>query len=160
MERYEYKVVPAPDKGLKAKGVKDPAERFALALETAMNELAADGWEFHRAETLPALERQGLTGSKSTERHVLVFRRMVAHVPAVPRHEAPYAAPVAAASAPVEDAPADLGEAAGTEPAAPDRAPLSADTSIPLFTRKLQEARAARASLRTERRDGPEDDEI
>ncbi|MBF9035589.1 DUF4177 domain-containing protein [Rhodobacterales bacterium HKCCE2091] len=75
MERYEYKVVPAPEKGLKAKGLKAPADRFAYAIETAMNELGADGWEYWRAETLPSVERSGLTGSKVTERHLLVFRR-------------------------------------------------------------------------------------
>lgn len=72
---FEYKVVPAPQKGLKAKGVRSGEERFSLALETLMNDLAADGWEYQRAETLPSVERSGLTGSSTEWRNVLVFRR-------------------------------------------------------------------------------------
>ena len=62
MMRYEYKVVPAPARGEKAKGVKAPEARFALTVEQVLNEMGADGWEFLRAETLPSEERQGLTG--------------------------------------------------------------------------------------------------
>ncbi len=36
---YEYKVVPAPTRGLKAKGVKTAEDRFANALQAAMNKL-------------------------------------------------------------------------------------------------------------------------
>ena len=75
MSRYEYKVVPAPQKGLKAKGVKAGADRFAFALQSLMNDLASDGWEYQRAETLPSVERSGLTGSTTEWRNVLVFRR-------------------------------------------------------------------------------------
>ncbi|WP_247744905.1 DUF4177 domain-containing protein [Shimia sp. R11_0] len=72
---FEYKVIPSPTRGLKAKGVKGPDGRFAHALEHQMNMLAAEGWEFVRAETLPNEERSGLTGSATTYRSVLVFRR-------------------------------------------------------------------------------------
>lgn len=75
MTHYEYKVVPAPARGQKAKGVKTPQGRFANALECLMNQLAADGWEFQRAETLPNEERAGLTSSTTTYRSVMVFRR-------------------------------------------------------------------------------------
>lgn len=75
MSAWEYKVVPAPTKGLKARGIKGPEHRFAYALETLMNDMAADGWEFQRAETLPSIERTGLTGSTTEWRNVLVFRR-------------------------------------------------------------------------------------
>ena len=77
MMRYEYKVVPAPERGLKAKGVKTAEDRFALALETAMNDMAADGWDYVRAETLPSDERQGLSGRTTVYRNLLVFRRPV-----------------------------------------------------------------------------------
>ena len=40
-----------------------------------MNSISADGWEYLRAETLPSDERQGLTGSQTVYRDVLVFRR-------------------------------------------------------------------------------------
>jgi hypothetical protein len=72
---FEYKVVPAPTKGQKAKGVKGVEERFAYALEALMNELASDGWEYLRADTLPSIERSGLTGSITEWRNLLVFRR-------------------------------------------------------------------------------------
>ena len=76
MPRYEYKIVPAPAKGLKGKGVKGAEARFAHALEQLMNEMANDGWEYQRAETLPSIERAGLTGSTTEWRNVLVFRRL------------------------------------------------------------------------------------
>lgn len=77
MAGWEYKVVPAPTKGQKGKGVKGAEARFAYALETLMNDMASDGWEFQRAETLPSIERSGLTGSTTEWRNVLVFRRTV-----------------------------------------------------------------------------------
>ena len=75
MSEYEYKVVPAPVKGAKAKGVKTPEARFAHAVELLMNDLAGEGWEYLRADMLPSEERQGLTGSVTNWRNLLVFRR-------------------------------------------------------------------------------------
>lgn len=75
MTGYEYKVIPAPAKGRKARGVKGPEARFAHALELQMNELAAEGWEYLRADILPSEERQGLTSTQTVYRSVLVFRR-------------------------------------------------------------------------------------
>lgn len=75
MTRYDYKVVPAPSQGRRAKGVKGAEGRFAFALECVMNEMAGDGWEYVRAETLPSEERQGLSGKHTVFRNVLVFRR-------------------------------------------------------------------------------------
>ncbi|WP_424985998.1 DUF4177 domain-containing protein [Microbulbifer sp. S227A] len=75
MPRYEYKVVPAPQKGQKSKGVKTPEGRFALSIEAVLNEMAASGWEYLRAELLPSEERSGLTGSATNWRNVLIFRR-------------------------------------------------------------------------------------
>ena len=72
---FEYKVVSAPTKGVKAKGVKTPEARFALGIEQAINALAADGWEYQRSDVLPSEERQGLTGSATHWRTLLVFRR-------------------------------------------------------------------------------------
>lgn len=76
MPRYEYKVVPAPTKGLKAKGLKTPEARFSNAIQHLMNTLAEKGWEYQRAETLPSVERAGLTSSTTEWRNVLVFRRL------------------------------------------------------------------------------------
>jgi hypothetical protein len=75
MAQYEYKVVPAPIKGLKAKGVKTPAGRFANSVESVLNTMGGNGWEYLRAELLPSEERTGLTGSTTNWRNVLVFRR-------------------------------------------------------------------------------------
>lgn len=72
---YEYKVVPAPTKGQKARGIKGADGRFANALEAKMNTLAADRWEFLRTETLPSEERSGLTSTATKYRSVMVFRR-------------------------------------------------------------------------------------
>jgi len=75
MTQYEYKVVSAPTKGIKAKGVKTPEGRFANSVEATLNAHAADGWEYLRSELLPSDERSGLTGSTTNWRNVLVFRR-------------------------------------------------------------------------------------
>ena len=73
MSTYQYRVVPAPTKGLKAKGIKGPEARFSNTIEDLMNEMGAQGWEYQRAETLPSVERSGLTGSTTEWRNVLVF---------------------------------------------------------------------------------------
>ncbi|MDU8928914.1 hypothetical protein RXV86_16090 [Alisedimentitalea sp. MJ-SS2] len=75
MAHFEYKIVPAPRKGQKGKGIKGAEARFAYAIQTLMNEMAAEGWEFQRAETLPSDERHGLKASKTVYRDLLVFRR-------------------------------------------------------------------------------------
>lgn len=72
---FEYKVVPAPTRGKKAKGLKTRADRFANALAGVMNELAAEGWEYLRTDTLPSEERQGFTGRSTVFQNMLVFRR-------------------------------------------------------------------------------------
>jgi len=39
MKRYEYKVIPAPQKGVKAKGVKTAEGRFAVSVEQLLNQM-------------------------------------------------------------------------------------------------------------------------
>ena len=75
MRKYEYKVIPAPTKGVKARGVKTSEARFANAIEKKMNELAVEGWSYVRSDLLPSDERQGLTSSHTVYRSLLVFRR-------------------------------------------------------------------------------------
>jgi hypothetical protein len=75
MSEYEYRVIPAPTKGVKAKGKRSAEDRFCNALEIRMNEMAADGWEYHRADILPSVERAGLTSTKTKWHNLLVFRR-------------------------------------------------------------------------------------
>lgn len=100
MPMYEYKVVPAPTKGLKAKGVRKPEARFSHALQELMNELSTMGWEYQRAETLPSTERAGLTGSTVEWRNVLVFRRP--HPAATPEAKPELLPP------PIDEAPGEV----------------------------------------------------
>ncbi len=72
---YEYKVVPAPVRGLKAKGVKTAEDRFANALQTMMNDQAKGGWEYLRTDTLPSKQREGLMSKTTVYQNMLVFRR-------------------------------------------------------------------------------------
>ncbi|MEP2642004.1 DUF4177 domain-containing protein [Roseobacter sp.] len=94
MPQYQYRVIPAPTRGVKAKGIKTPEDRFSNAVEGVMNDMAADGWEYQRAETLPATERAGFRSTKTEWRNVLVFRKLVTppvvqanHAPSEPRQE-------------------------------------------------------------------------
>ena len=75
MPTFEYKVIPAPEKGKSAKGVRSPQDRIALAMAEIMNELGAEGWEYVRCDTLPVEERKGFTGSETQYRNMLVFKR-------------------------------------------------------------------------------------
>ena len=75
MPHYDYKVIPAPAKGEKSKGVRTPEGRFAQAVETMLNRYGESGWEYVRAELLPNQERSGLTGSTTEWRSLLIFRR-------------------------------------------------------------------------------------
>jgi hypothetical protein len=138
---FEYKVVPAPVKGVKAKGVKAPAARFALGVEQAINALAAEGWEYQRSDVLPSEERVGLTGSETHWRTLLVFRRAVAPAPApVPAPEATPARiePVVTATPPVSSA---VPEGAGIAEA--DAAPDTVLKTEPVFEEGDEETRPA-----------------
>ncbi|WP_170422638.1 DUF4177 domain-containing protein [Ruegeria arenilitoris] len=118
MQRYEYKVVPAPQKGTKAKGVKTVEGRFAVSIEQLLNQMGQDGWEYQRAELLPSEERAGLTSSTVNWRNVLVFRREVevtftsTREPVETAESAPMAQPVPGpddveAPAPISEEPKD-----------------------------------------------------
>ncbi|MEO9573984.1 MAG: DUF4177 domain-containing protein [Tateyamaria sp.] len=115
MSNWEYKVVPAPTKGTKAHGVKGPDGRFANALESLMNDMGREGWEYQRAETLPSIERSGLTGSTTEWRNILVFRRAVA---AAMDDFEPELLPAPARDTAVSSKPADPPMTAITQPAA------------------------------------------
>lgn len=81
MTQYEYKVVPAPTRAEKQRGIKGTSARFAHAMTTLLNDLAAEGWEYWRADTLPCEERSGLTGKTTQFQNLLIFRREVHEVP-------------------------------------------------------------------------------
>lgn len=78
MQRYEYKVIPAPRRGEKTRTAKTAPDRFAESLSALMNSLGRDGWEYMRADTLPCDERAGLTGTVTHFQNMLVFRRPLA----------------------------------------------------------------------------------
>ena len=75
MAHYDYKVIPAPTKGTKSPGRKTAEGRFAATIESTLNAEAAEGWEYLRTDILPSDERQGLTGSQTVYRSLMVFRR-------------------------------------------------------------------------------------
>jgi hypothetical protein len=74
---YEYKVIPAPARVQKVKGLKTTQERFAHLVAELLNQHGADGWEYLRAESLPCEERKGLTGLRSSTQTVLILRRAI-----------------------------------------------------------------------------------
>lgn len=74
MQRYEYRLVAAPQRATKHKGLKG-ADLFAATLQEMLNALGQEGWEYQRAETLPEEVRTGLTARTAIQRHMLVFRR-------------------------------------------------------------------------------------
>jgi hypothetical protein len=75
MHVHEYLALPAPRRAQKVKGLKTASERYAHELTTLLNELAQEGWEYWRSETLPSEERKGFTGTTVVEHHLLIFRR-------------------------------------------------------------------------------------
>lgn len=122
MQRFEYKVMPAPKRGEKMRGVKSTEDRFALALTQVMNALGAEGWEYLRTDTLPCDERAGLTGTRTTYQNMLVFRRTLAPTDAT----VPAVAPLRAT--PEVDAPVlKLGTAVVPSGAAPAVGPAKSD---------------------------------
>ncbi|MEM8569497.1 MAG: hypothetical protein AAGG56_01195 [Pseudomonadota bacterium] len=77
MDYFDYKAVPAPRRSKKAKGVREPAELFALTLTDAINEQAREGWEYVRAETLAAETPRGfLRRAHQDDVTMLIFRRL------------------------------------------------------------------------------------
>ncbi len=123
MQQYEYRAIPAPDRAAKVKGIKDPAARHAHTLSELMNEMAAEGGEYLRADVLPCTERKGLTGTQTVYNTMLVFRRLTADALAealareaeVAQARAAATAPMAAPSPdadplPALDAPTDPGQ--------------------------------------------------
>lgn len=139
MTPYQYKIIPAPTRGLRGKGVKGAEGKFANALEQVMNDMGAQGWEYQRAETLPSEERSGLTSKTTVFRNVLVFRRLIetdisAFEPKL------LDAPVVPVIAEVE-APADP-DTPPTEPTTPD---IETEDDDPSGVQDLSDSLKARA---------------
>ena len=88
MPRYEYKVVPAPHRFRRIKGVRGPEARFAMTVEELINETAGDGWDYVRADTMPC-EHRGWLRRRVEEHTVLIFRREHEMMPQVKAAEPP-----------------------------------------------------------------------
>ena len=135
--RYEYTVVPAPTRGEKAKGARTPSDRFALSLTAALNRMAAEGWDYVRAETLPTDERSGLTGRSTVYHNVLIFRRAApgldtANPPASAAAPQPEY-PVSASPAQKPQATPELPQAAAPLPDKPGPAPAVTSKPAPVM---------------------------
>jgi hypothetical protein len=126
MQDYEYKLIPAPARAERDRALKTTAERFAQTLSVELNRMAAEGWEYLRADVLPCEERTGLTGRRATSYHtLLVFRRALASQPApvaTPRPDLPpaFLTEAAAGTAPRLSAQSAAGAAPRLGPAAPE----------------------------------------
>jgi hypothetical protein len=114
MQRYEYKVLPAPTRGEKVRGAKTGPDRFAAALSGLMNAQARDGWDYVRADTLPCEERTGFTGRTTVYHNMLVFRRALAM--AAPAQETAAGPALLTAEAPFGEAPRITLSEPGTAP--------------------------------------------
>lgn len=116
----EYTAIPAPTRGEKAKDAKTPTDRYALALTAELNRMAADGWEYVRADVLPSEERSGLTGRATVYHNLLIFRRASAGMRTEatrPRHDPQPEYPVAASPARAPEPRPHLPDAAAPLPA-------------------------------------------
>lgn len=134
MSHYEYKVIPAPQRAEKAKGVRTSEGRFAHTIEAALNQLGADGWEYLRAELLPQEERSGLKAAKTQWRTVLVFRRLTGSVAEGMQArvlDTPAPDPIPTALPPVVAAPAAMAETPQEPPVtAPEAEDDSHDSTV------------------------------
>ena len=75
MPQFEYKVVPAPKRANKARGIRGQDARFSQTLEEILNDMATDGWEYIRADSMTVESGGMLRGSKSQQKTMLIFRR-------------------------------------------------------------------------------------
>ncbi len=150
MTSYDYRVTPAPKRMKRVKGVKSTAELFALTLAEAINAAARDGWEYVRAESLPAVEEGGwFRRPVEVVETVLIFRR--------PRETlGPRLASARADLAPVpEVVPVRLG--APERPLAERLAPERGASAPVRREPRLGEAQEATTPLRPAPRLGPAD---
>ena len=74
---YEYRVVPAPRRLRKIKGVRSTSELFATTLTDAINAEARQGWEYVRTESMAAEGPSGwLRRGRMVEETMMIFRRL------------------------------------------------------------------------------------
>lgn len=73
MRRYEYKVVPVPEK-YTAKGAEKGVDPAAFTVEAMLNDLGLLGWEYLRTDRM-TVQKGGILGRSEVEREFLIFRR-------------------------------------------------------------------------------------
>ena len=130
--RYEYITIPAPMRSEKAKGAKTPSDRYAATLTEAINQMARNGWEYLRAETLPSEERSGLTGRTTLFHNLLIFRRETTEA-----SQRTIEAPTTRAAPVAPSRPEPVAAPAAPE-VAPKPAPQAEVTSSPVFSETMR----------------------
>ncbi|WP_146204849.1 DUF4177 domain-containing protein [Jannaschia seohaensis] len=78
---YEFTVVAAPSKAERVEGLRTDAERMAATWTQLLNDMALDGWDYVRADTLPNDSSKDLTGTAPKTMTLLVFRRLLCEIP-------------------------------------------------------------------------------
>lgn len=75
MTRYEYKVVPAPEKPVRYTGLARGDDPFAVTLAELFNDMGRDGWAYLRTDTVT--ERRGVwpLRRRRVAREMFVFQR-------------------------------------------------------------------------------------
>lgn len=112
MTEWIYACAPAPRRPKRQRGHKTNCDALAAAMEAAIAERAAQGWEYVRTDLVPMESRASLFGGLvETHQGVMVFRKQAAAAPAARQHAAAASAPI---SAPVPAAPGPL------DPVAPE----------------------------------------
>lgn len=74
MTKYEFHAIPCPERAIRAADLPPGADPFCETLAAAINDLATDGWDYIRAETIEVTSRRFLRLRKR-QRTFLVFRR-------------------------------------------------------------------------------------
>ena len=87
---YEYRVIPAPRRLKRIKGMSSTAEIFAATLTESINAEARGGWEYVRSESLTAEEPAGwFRRAAIVEETMMIFRRPLAHHASEPQEDEP-----------------------------------------------------------------------
>lgn len=131
MTRFEYTAIPAPSRTEKAKDAKTASDRYAAVLTAELNRMAADGWEYIRADVLPSEERSGLAGRTTVYHNLLIFRKEVEAQASRKNHRQQVKQPAPVVSPEPAAAPEDMAQTAQT--------PTSAEVSTPETTIKSGE---------------------
>ncbi|MCY4207315.1 MAG: hypothetical protein OXD29_05105 [Roseovarius sp.] len=84
MSRFEYKIIPASVNRGKAKLLKGGAEKVAVKLESEINKLGLNGWEYYRTETYPIQKSRWFSPPKIDHISILVFRREIKRAETMP----------------------------------------------------------------------------